>query len=115
MQESLLDINIHGLATGLATFMIIGLFHPLVIKGEYWLGQTCKWLFLLAGIIMAVFCVLVKDYFVSALLGVAAFSSFWSIKEVADQKKRVEKGWFPDNPDKLHFKFRSFFRLWKKI
>ena len=32
------------------------------------------------------------------ILGVIAFSSFWSIKEVFDQRKRVEKGWFPENP-----------------
>ncbi|MBQ5864199.1 MAG: DUF4491 family protein, partial [Bacteroidales bacterium] len=25
-------------------------------------------------------------------------SSFWSILEVFEQKKRVEKGWFPKNP-----------------
>jgi hypothetical protein len=43
---------------------------------------------------------LVTDLTISILLGVVAFSSFWSIGEVFQQKKRVEKGWFPANPKK---------------
>ena len=34
----------------------------------------------------------------SSLLGVFAFSSFWTIKEVFEQEQRVRKGWFPSNP-----------------
>ena len=33
--------------------------------------------------------------------GVTAFSCFWSILELFQQKKRVEKGWFPANPKHL--------------
>ena len=33
--------------------------------------------------------------------GVFAFSSFWGILEVFDQRKRVLKGWFPKNPKRL--------------
>ncbi|MBO7458075.1 MAG: DUF4491 family protein [Paludibacteraceae bacterium] len=29
-----------------------------------------------------------------------ACSSFWSILELFEQKKRVERGWFPKNPNK---------------
>jgi hypothetical protein len=43
---------------------------------------------------------LVANLIISILLGVVAFSSFWSIGEVFQQKKRVEKGWFPENPKK---------------
>ncbi|MDE7418663.1 MAG: DUF4491 family protein [Muribaculaceae bacterium] len=32
------------------------------------------------------------------LLGVTAFSCFWSILEVKEQRERVRKGWFPANP-----------------
>ena len=31
-------MNFTGLLVGLSTFLIIGLFHPLVIKAEYYLG-----------------------------------------------------------------------------
>ncbi|MDE6270388.1 MAG: DUF4491 family protein, partial [Muribaculaceae bacterium] len=34
----------------------------------------------------------------SALLGVTAFSSFWTILEIFEQRERVRKGWFPANP-----------------
>jgi hypothetical protein len=34
-------MNITGIIVGLATFLIIGLFHPIVIKAEYYLGVRC--------------------------------------------------------------------------
>lgn len=87
-----------GIIIGVATFLVIGLFHPLVIKAEYYIGVRSWWLFLLAGLVAAAASLLVNNLFVSILLGVVAFSSFWSIGEVFAQKKRVEKGWFPANP-----------------
>lgn len=89
-----------GLLVGLLTFLIIGLFHPLVIKGEYYFGVKCWWAFLLAGIVCVVFSVMADDQILSSLLGVVAFSCFWSIKEVFDQRKRVERGWFPKREKK---------------
>lgn len=32
-------MNITGLIVGLVTFLVIGLFHPLVIKAEYYWGR----------------------------------------------------------------------------
>ena len=93
-------MNFTGLLVGLSTFLIIGLFHPLVIKAEYYIGVKSWWLFLLLGIISAIASLLVVNLILSILLGVVAFSSFWSIGEVFQQKKRVEKGWFPSNPKK---------------
>ena len=86
--------NLTGLFIGLITFLIIGLFHPLVIKSEYHIGVKSWILFFIAGIGSAVASVLVKHMILSIILGVIAFSSFWSILEVFQQKKRVEKGWF---------------------
>ena len=93
-----MDINFSGVAIGLATFIIIGVFHPLVIKAEYYWGVRSWWLFLLLGIVTGAVSLLVHNLIISILLGVVAFSSFWSIGEVFAQKKRVEKGWFPRNP-----------------
>ena len=100
MLDFLAENNCMGLLVGLLTFLIIGLFHPLVIKGEYYFGVKCWWAFLLAGIICVVFSVMAEDQIFSSLLGVVAFSCFWSIKEVFDQRKRVEKGWFPKREKK---------------
>ena len=95
-----MELNFSGIIIGVATFLIIGLFHPLVIKAEYYIGVKSWWLFMLLGILSAMASLLVADLILSILLGVVAFSSFWSIGEVFQQKKRVEKGWFPANPRK---------------
>ena len=93
-------VNIHfmGLLIGLSTFLIIGLFHPVVIKCHYHFGTRCWWWFLLLGLICAGASLAVENVLISSLLGVTGFSSFWTIKEIFDQEKRVAKGWFPDNP-----------------
>ena len=95
-----MNFNVSGIIIGVATFLIIGLFHPLVIKAEYYIGVKSWWLFLLLGILSAIASLLVANLIISILLGVVAFSSFWSIGEVFQQRKRVEKGWFPANPKK---------------
>ncbi len=100
--EFLEEYRIAGLIIGVSTFLIIGLFHPLVIKGEYYYGTKCKWWFLIAGIIGVIASILVYNIFWSSLIGVFAFSSFWSIKEVKDQQERVRKGWFPRNPKRKY-------------
>ncbi|MBO5865839.1 MAG: DUF4491 family protein [Bacteroidaceae bacterium] len=96
----IMEMNFSGIIIGVATFLIIGLFHPLVIKAEYYIGVRSWWLFLLLGILSAVASLMVANLILSILLGVVAFSAFWSIGEVFQQKKRVEKGWFPSNPKK---------------
>ncbi len=95
-----MELNYFGIIIGLVTFLVIGLFHPLVIKAEYYLGVKSWWLFLLLGIAASAASLLVSSLVLSIILGVVAFSSFWSIGEVFAQKKRVEKGWFPKNPKK---------------
>lgn len=91
-------MNFTGIIVGLATFLIIGLFHPIVIKAEYYLGTRCWWVFLLAGILFAFISILIENLIFSTILGVASFSSFWSILELIHQKERVRKGWFPEGP-----------------
>lgn len=91
-------MNFIGIIVGLATFLIIGLFHPLVIKAEYYLGSKCWWMFLLAGILFGALSVMIDNLIASTILGVTSFSSFWSIHELMQQKDRVRKGWFPEGP-----------------
>lgn len=91
-----------GIITGFVTFLIIGLFHPLVIKGEYYFGVRCWWAFLVAGIVTGVLSLIVSNLYCSIILGVVSFSSFWSILEVFEQRERVHKGWFPKNPKRKY-------------
>ncbi len=90
--------NLLGLVIGICTFLIIGLFHPVVIKCHYYFGVRCWWWFLVLGIVCIVASVMVDSVFWQAILGVVAFSSLWTIKEIFEQRERVRKGWFPANP-----------------
>ena len=98
----LTEYHLGGLVIGISTFLIIGLFHPVVIKAEYYWGTRCWWIFLILGIMGIAGSLLINDLLVSSLLGVFSFSSFWTIKEVFYQRKRVLKGWFPMNPKRKH-------------
>ncbi|MCM1318977.1 MAG: DUF4491 family protein [Muribaculaceae bacterium] len=92
------EINWQGPVVGLCTFLIIGIFHPLVIKGEYYFGRKVNWGFAILGIVTGIMALFCESILTSALLGVVSFSSFWSIWEVIEQEERVRKGWFPANP-----------------
>ena len=96
--EFLAACHLDGIIIGISTFIIIGIFHPVVIHAEYHWGVGCWWLFLLLGIAGIAGSLMVSNILVSSLLGVFSFSSFWTIKELFDQKERVRKGWFPENP-----------------
>lgn len=91
-------MNYIGLLIGLATFFTIGIFHPIVIKAEYYFGRRCWWAFLLAGLIFIMASLLVANNYLSIICGVVAFSSLWGILEVFQQHRRVQRGWFPMNP-----------------
>ncbi|MBN2099574.1 MAG: DUF4491 family protein [Dehalococcoidia bacterium] len=93
-------MNINGAVIGLATFAIIGVFHPVVIKTEYYFGARFWPVFLLAGIAGITGSLFVENTIISALLGVFGFSALWSIRELHEQTRRVEKGWFPKKPSR---------------
>ena len=93
-----MQLYYEGVIIAISTFLIIGIFHPIVVKVEYYFGTKPWWIFLFAGIlsIYGAFCI--KEILYSAILGVLGASLLWSIGEIFSQKKRVEKGWFPMNP-----------------
>ncbi len=92
------QMNYSGLIIAVITFLVIGLFHPLVIKSEYYFGTKCWWAFALAGLAFIVASLLVENSVASPILGVVGCSCLWSILEIFEQRERVRKGWFPMNP-----------------
>ena len=90
-------LHFTGLIIAISTFLIIGLFHPIVIKVEYYFGSKLWWVFLLAGVAFIIGATFVANVIASALLGVCGASCLWSIGEIIEQKQRVKKGWFPMN------------------
>ena len=100
--EWLNEYHLGGIAIGICTFLIIGLFHPIVVKAEYYWGTRCWWIFLVLGIAGIIGTVLISDILICSLLRVFSFSSFWTIKEIFGERERVLKGWFPMNPKRKH-------------
>lgn len=92
------NMNFIGLIIAVVTFLVIGIFHPIVIKGEYYFGTKCWWWFLVAGILFIAGSLLVENQVLSTILGVIGCSCLWSILEIFEQRERVLKGWFPMNP-----------------
>lgn len=90
--------NLTGLVIGISTFLIIGLFHPVVIKCEYYFGTRCWWIFLISVFRHHFVFVCPASLVVCLYWGFSAFSSFWTVLEIFEQKGRVKKGWFPMNP-----------------
>ncbi|MBQ9237753.1 MAG: DUF4491 family protein [Treponema sp.] len=90
-------MNRDAVIVGVASLMIIGVFHPIVIKCEYYFSARVWPLFLVAGVLLeatALFTYGLHAY-ILALVGTACL---WSVIELKEQEKRVDKGWFPKNP-----------------
>ena len=68
MMEFIDSYNLTGLVIGISTFLIIGLFHPVVIKCEYYFGTRCWWIFLILGIAGIIGSILINDILISSLL-----------------------------------------------
>ena len=93
-------MDFQGLIIGVITFVIIGVFHPIVIKSEYYIGKKIWPAFLVLGIFFIALSLFVNNVIISAVSGITGFTFLWSIKEVIEQEERVKKGWSPANPKK---------------
>ena len=89
-----------GIIIGVISFLSIGVFHPIVIKAEYYFSKSCWPVFLVAGFVLLGLSVLFENVILSSALAVIGMSSWWSILELFEQEKRVQKGWFPSNPNR---------------
>ena len=98
LNSSVYIMNWSGIVLGVSAFLLIGVFHPIVVKTEYYFGKGCWWVFAIIGVAFCVASILVQDVISAAVLGVTGFSCFWSIFELFEQEKRVKRGWFPRNP-----------------
>ncbi len=89
-----------GIIIAFFSLFIIGIFHPVVIKCEYYFSERVWPVFLAAGL---AFCVLsvFSSGLCSVLLALTGSACLWSIKELKEQAKRVERGWFPRNEKRL--------------
>jgi len=86
-----------GIIIAVCTFLTIGIWHPIVIKTEYYWGTRP---FLAVGLASIVAALFIENTIISAIVGVFGASALWGIGELFEQKKRVERGWFPKNPNR---------------
>lgn len=91
-------MNYEGILTAVICFVCIGLFHPIVIKAEYHFSSRCWPFFLVLGILFLVASLNVRQEIGAIIPGLLGCSCLWSIIELKEQEKRVERGWFPKNP-----------------
>ncbi len=95
-----MELNFTGIIVAAATFLIIGIFHPIIIKSEYYWGRKCWWIFLVLGLISLSISLILENFIASMILGVLGITFMWSIIELFEQEERVKKGWFPRNPNR---------------
>lgn len=94
-------MNVNGIILAILCFAIIGVFHPIVIKAEYYFTEKCWPIFAMLGVIFVIASLCITHEIGSSVLGLIGCSFFWSIIELKEQKERVEKGWFPCNPKRM--------------
>lgn len=63
------EYHLSGLVIGICTFLIIGLFHPIVVKAEYYWGTKCWWIFLLLGIGGIIASLYTENIMIASLFG----------------------------------------------
>jgi hypothetical protein len=93
-------MNFEGVLIGGAAFIIIGIFHPIVIKSEYHFSKRVWPVFLIVGLLCLGLSTQIQSTLGAAIAGIFGFASMWSIHELIEQEERVRKGWFPINPNR---------------
>ena len=91
------ELNVGGVVVVAVLRLGIGAFHPLGIWCEDRFTQRSWTVFLIAGLLCLLAALLIKGL-LSILLGLLGAGCLWSIRELKEQAKRVERGWFPKNP-----------------
>ena len=91
-------MNPYGIFIAVVCFVCIGLFHLIVIKAEYYFSSGCWPVFAVLGLMFLGISLRMQNEVISAAMGITGCSCLWSILELKEQEKRVEKGWFPKNP-----------------
>ena len=93
-------MHLTGLMIGLFSFIIIDVFHPIIIKGEYYFSEKIWPIFLIFGLLFLTLSFFTEPVLFASLFSILGFTCLWSIKEIKEQTERVEKGWFPKNPNR---------------
>ena len=94
-------MNFEALIIGIISFVTIGIFHPVVVKLEYYFGKEIWWAVFFPGLGLLLTSLFISGY-ISLILGVIAFGCFWTTVELFFQHKRVLKGQAKRNPKRKY-------------
>lgn len=90
--------NLTGIIIGAGAFLIIAIGRYSTIKAEYYFSRRFWIGFLIIGVAGLALSLLADSFILSSLLSIFGFTYLWGIGEIIEQEKRVERGWFPENP-----------------
>lgn len=76
-----------GIIIALATFLTIGIWHPIVIKTEYYWGTRPWVVYLVVGLACIGAALFIENTIVSAIVGVFGASALWGIGELFAQQR----------------------------
>ncbi len=104
MEVELFDLrlNLAGVGIGGFAFLIIMAGRYSCIAGEYYFSKKLWLGFLAVGVLALTLSLLLKNFYLSAMLSILGFTYLWGIPEIIQQEERVKKGWFPANPRKVN-------------
>jgi dolichyl-phosphate-mannose--protein O-mannosyl transferase len=91
-------MSFEGLIIGMMAFATMGVFHPIIIKSEYYFTDKIWPIYLIVGLISIALSCFIPQRLLAAFFGIWGCTSLWSIHELKKQTDRVKKGWFPENP-----------------
>ena len=99
-------VHFEGILVAFFSYVIIGIFHPVVIKCEYYFSSRIWPVFLVFGMLLLAGALLTTGM-LSIVLSLLGASCLWCIRELKEQAERVAKGWFPQNPNRRNASRRS--------
>lgn len=91
-------LNFTGIISGAAMIILTGVFHPVVVKCEYYFSAKIWPLFLVLGVASCCVSLCAESGAVSSVFGILGAILLWCIRELKEQEERVRKGWFPKKP-----------------
>ena len=76
-----------GIIIAASTFLAIGVWHPIVIKTEYYWGTRPWIVYLIVGLACIAGALFIENAILSSIVGVFGASALWGIGELFAQKK----------------------------
>ena len=91
-------LHFEGLIIAISSFFIIGIFHPIVIKAEYYFGTRIWPVFAIFGTVILGIDLLIQNAILQAIFGVLGCTFFGVFTSHFIRKSASSEGGFPNAP-----------------